>query len=270
MRKTILVLFLTSLVFLSGCGSPVKKKTPEQNQNEVTQNEGQKAPENGQSQSNQQANESNTSQAAASDLIMSNGVPTVKNPDDILVLVNKERNLPADWAPDDLTVPNVQFSFKGDSPKKNMREEAARALEELFQEAESEGIKLYAVSGYRSYATQKTLFNNEVKQYGEEAAKKSVAYPGQSEHQTGLCIDVSCESMNGLLSEKFADTKEGKWLNKHAKDFGFIIRYPKDKVDITGYEYEPWHIRYIGKKAAEYVVSNDITFDEYYEKVAKK
>jgi zinc D-Ala-D-Ala carboxypeptidase len=97
-----------------------------------------------------------------------------------------------------------------------------------------------------------------------------VALPGQSEHQTGLAMDVSSASVNFDLVDSFENTKEGKWLKEHAKDAGFIIRYPKDKTNITRYNYEPWHIRYVDKDTAKYIVDNNITFDQYYTVLAQK
>lgn len=187
----------------------------------------------------------------------------VKNTDDILVLVNKRRNLPPDYKPEDLVIPNVRFSFKEKLEKRYLREEAALALEELFAEAEKEGLILYAVSGYRSYNTQKILFENKVNRVGFEAANLLVAYPGQSEHQTGLAMDVSCQRVGFTLEEDFGQTEEGIWLKDNAHRFGFIIRYDKDTTHITGYNYEPWHIRYVGKDAAKVIYEKNITLEEF-------
>ncbi|WIV11905.1 M15 family metallopeptidase [Proteiniborus sp. MB09-C3] len=191
------------------------------------------------------------------------GQEIIKNTDDILVLANKERNLASDYKPSDLVIPNVKFSFDGNDQKKYLRKEAATALEELFKEGEKEDIILYAVSGYRSYARQELLFNNRVKKDGVEKANKLVARPGQSEHQTGLAMDVSSISVNLSLDESFGQTVEGIWLKENAHKFGFIIRYSNEKIDITGYSYEPWHIRYVGKDVAEEIYEKDITLEEY-------
>ena len=187
----------------------------------------------------------------------------VKNVDDILVLVNKKRNLPSDYIPQDLTIPNVRFPFTEDNPKKNLRKEAAEALEKLFDQAEKDDIILYAVSGYRSYNRQKTLFDNQSNKVGPEAANLVVAYPGQSEHQTGLAMDVSSQSANFSLEEYFEDTLEGKWLKDNAHRAGFIIRFKKGATDITGYSYEPWHIRYVGEDVAKEIYERDIVLEEY-------
>lgn len=187
----------------------------------------------------------------------------VSNPSDLTVLVNKKHNLPSNYVPPDLVKPNVPFSFKQDIPKRYMRKEAAQALENLFAKAKEDGVELYGVSAYRPYATQVAIFNSNAKAEGKDKANQTSAIPGQSEHQTGLAIDVSSKNMNFLLSEKFGETKEGKWLAEHAADFGFIIRYPKGKESITGYSYEPWHIRYVGVDNAKQIYEKGITLDEY-------
>ena len=187
----------------------------------------------------------------------------VKNTDDILVLANKERNLPSDYKPEDLIVPDVRFPFEEDLEKKYLRKEAAYALEDLFREADKDGIYLFAISGYRSYKTQKTLFDNKANKVGAEEANLLVAYPGQSEHQTGLAMDVSSQSVGFSLEESFGQAKEGQWLKENAHDFGFIIRYERETTDITGYSYEPWHIRYVGKEVAKEIFEKNITLEEY-------
>ncbi|MFT9846442.1 M15 family metallopeptidase [Aneurinibacillus sp. REN35] len=188
----------------------------------------------------------------------------VTNAASVMVLVNKKRNLPENYEPADLVVPNVPFSFAGNHPKKQLRRSAARALEELFAQAKREKIDLKAVSGYRSYATQKAIFTRNAKQKGEAAANRTSAYPGQSEHQTGLAMDISSASVGYALEQRLGKTKEGKWLAKNAHRFGFILRYPKEKEAITGYSYEPWHIRYVGKEAAKEIVRRGITLEEYF------
>jgi len=196
------------------------------------------------------------------------GLPVVTNTSSLYVLVNKKRNLPSNYEPRDLVVPDVDFSFSGDSPKKKMRKEAAAALEDLFRAAEKDGIELKAVSGYRSYATQKSIFERNAKNKGEEAANRTSARPGQSEHQTGLAMDVSSASIGYGLEESFGDTKEGKWLAKHAADHGFIIRFLKGKEEITGYSYEPWHVRYVGKEVAKDITKKKATLEEYFDDIA--
>ncbi|MCL6587100.1 MAG: D-alanyl-D-alanine carboxypeptidase family protein [Anoxybacillus sp.] len=199
-----------------------------------------------------------------------NGKKIIMNPTNILALVNKEQSLPASYKPNDLVVPNVPFSFSETTVEKRyMRLEAARALEQLFAAAQKEGISLIAVSGYRSYDRQKELFDEEVKKNGKEKAIHAVAYPGQSEHQTGLAIDISSQSIKANLTAAFGETNEGKWVAAHAHEYGFIIRYPKGKEAITGYQYEPWHIRYVGQKAAKVIYEKNITLEEYFQIVKK-
>jgi zinc D-Ala-D-Ala carboxypeptidase len=185
------------------------------------------------------------------------------SPTSILVLVNKEHPLPAGYVPPDLITPNVSFPFKEDLPKKKMRKEAAVALEDLFAQAKADGLQLYAVSGYRSYRTQKQIFNHNLVTQGKAAASAASAHPGTSEHQTGLAMDLTTGSMREQLEQSFASTPEGIWVQKHAAEFGFIVRYPKGKEKITGYEYEPWHIRYVGKETAKEIMAKNVTLDEY-------
>ncbi len=193
-----------------------------------------------------------------------NGLATITNETDILVLVNKQRNLPSDYIPSDLVEPNVPFSFDEKLEKRKMRKESSEALEALFAKAKEDGIEIVAQSGYRSYKTQDAIFKSNVKRKGEKEANKSSAYPGQSEHQTGLAMDITSASVNYVLEEIFGETPEGLWLAKNAAQFGFIIRYPEDKTDITGYVYEPWHVRYVGKEVAEEITEQKITLEEFF------
>ncbi|MCT4597012.1 MAG: M15 family metallopeptidase [Vallitalea sp.] len=198
-------------------------------------------------------------------VVEKNSKMVVTNYLDTDVVVNKKRNLPSNYIPGDLVKPNVPFSFKGENEKRYLRKVASDALEELFDEAYANDIKLFGVSGYRSYKRQEIIFNYKVKTRGFEAASRISAQPGQSEHQTGLAIDVSCEKLRFKLEEKLGDLEEGIWLRENAHRFGFIIRYPLGKEDITGYQYEPWHIRYVGKEIATDIHDMDLTFEEYLE-----
>ena len=141
---------------------------------------------------------------------------------------------------------------------------AAKALEKMFHAAEKKNVILCGVSGYRSYERQKSIYNRNVALHGKKATDALSAKPGSSEHQTGLTIDVSASSVSYLLTQRFADTKEGKWLAKNAHKYGYIVRYPKGKSKITGYSYEPWHIRYVGVTVATYLYKNKLTLEEYY------
>lgn len=187
------------------------------------------------------------------------------DPSSYTVLVNRTYLISKDYIPEDLVVPNIPFSFVGTYEKSYMRKRAAAALEELFSAALKEGYVLKGVSGYRSYERQEQIYNNNVRTRGTEQTDKVSAIPGSSEHQTGLAIDVSCASANYALEKYFANTPEGKWLKKNCYKYGYIIRYPKGKSEITGYSYEPWHIRYVGKNLAKHLKKNKITLEEYYQ-----
>lgn len=188
---------------------------------------------------------------------------TVGNPNDLLVLVNKNHSLPDGYEPKNLVAPNVRFPFTEDLPKRYMQQRAATALEKMFKEADQDGVELFGQSGYRSFERQVAVFGNNVKTMGEKEANQVSARPGQSEHQTGLTMDVTSAAVDFRLDEDFGDTKEGKWVKKHAYEYGFIIRYPKGKEAITKYSYEPWHLRYVGKTAAKTIHEKDLTFEEY-------
>lgn len=186
------------------------------------------------------------------------------NPESMTVLVNKELRLPSDYIPSDLVVPDVSFSFSYYDEKKLMRQKAADALEVLFNGAQAQNIVLNGVSAYRSYDRQYEIFTDNVKKQGLEHTTKYSATPGYSEHQTGLAIDVSAASVNNRLDASFGASPEGKWLAENAYIYGFIIRYPEDKTKITGYSYEPWHIRYVGKPLAKYLYENNLCLEEYF------
>ncbi|WP_199616673.1 M15 family metallopeptidase [Paenibacillus alkalitolerans] len=190
--------------------------------------------------------------------------PATAAPESIAALVNKQYALPEDYEPSDLVYPDVDFTFDEKIDKRKLRKVAADALEEMFEAAKEDGIFLAGVSGYRSHDTQKALFNRYVKKDGLENARRYSAEPGHSEHQTGLAIDVSGSNGKCAAQDCFAGTKEAEWLEKHAAEYGFIIRYPKEKESITGYKYEPWHLRYIGVELALSITSQGITLEEYY------
>lgn len=183
----------------------------------------------------------------------------------ITALVNKQNSLDETYAPTDLVKLDVPTVLE--NPEINqLRKIAADALKAMFDDAKESDIYLYARSGYRSYQTQKQLFNNYVSNHGEEEAVRFSARPGQSEHQTGLAMDVTSESVNFQLEEGFGETIEGKWLREHGHEYGFIIRYPQGKENITGYIYEPWHIRYLGVELATEVYKSGLTYEEYLAK----
>lgn len=183
----------------------------------------------------------------------------------ILCLVNRENKASASYEPGDLVVPKVPTRKKNMEDKIKIREEAARALEEMFAAAKREEKHiLYAVSGYRSYGIQQILFSGKVEEVGRERAMRTVAPPGTSEHQLGLVMDIQSSNFH-QLNEAFADTDEGKWVAENAHRFGFIIRYEKEWRDITGYAYEPWHLRYLGRAHAGALHALNIPYEQYYD-----
>ncbi|MBQ3142036.1 MAG: M15 family metallopeptidase [Bacilli bacterium] len=180
-------------------------------------------------------------------------IKTVSNPHDTLVLVNKYNSLPSGIEPNDLIKTESVY----------MQREAGEALLKMADAMRNDGISIILQSGYRSESTQTYLYNNYVSYDGVENADTYSARPNHSEHQTGLAIDLSHD---GTLEEYFEDTIQFDWLSKNAYKYGFIMRYPKDKVFITGYTYEPWHYRYVGTKVASIIYNEGITFEEYYVK----
>ncbi|WP_084225304.1 M15 family metallopeptidase [Paenibacillus pectinilyticus] len=194
-------------------------------------------------------------------------VQVVAKPESVTVLVNKQNSLPSSYEPADLVYPNIPFTFAEKIEKRKMRQVAATAIEKLFAGAEKDGIHLAGVSAYRSYATQKSVFQSYVKKDGEEKAKTYSAVPGTSEHETGLAIDVTGSNGKCAAEDCFGGTKEAVWLEKHAADYGFIIRYPQGKAAITGYQYEPWHIRYVGTDVSKEIQAKSLTMEEFYHTV---
>ncbi|MBC1387644.1 D-alanyl-D-alanine carboxypeptidase family protein [Listeria innocua] len=201
-------------------------------------------------------------------LVEKNGIQYIENEENILVLANKDYSLQPTYTPPDLVRPNVTFSFGNEQVEKaQLRKEAGTALEEMFKAANQDGKKLFAVSGYRSYKRQQEVFQAEVNSKGDKKAREAVAYPGTSEHQTGLAMDISSENQSYELTEAFGNTPEGKWLEENAHNYGFILRYMKGREDITKYQYESWHYRYVGKDAATIIYKNNWTLEEFFEHV---
>ncbi len=163
-----------------------------------------------------------------------------------IVVVNKEFGLPKDYrAPKELEV------------------EALNAAENMIKDALKEGIIINIKSGYRSYKTQEALHDYYVKRDGSKAAKRYSATPGHSEYQTGLAFDFTTSNTRKSIGTWFTDTQQAKWLYENAYKYGFIIRYPQGKEDITGYQYESWHYRYVGYEHSKNFVMNNLTLEEY-------
>ena len=188
-----------------------------------------------------------------------------KNEIDYLVLVNKQNKLPDDWEE------KVKLSEAKNAWNETIKVEkiALKHYWKLSDELKKEGVEIILDSSYRSVKEQQDLWKDFEKKYGIEYVKKYVAVPGYSEHHTGLAIDVVIkkdgkliEENDDMIKEREIFAKVHKKLAKH----GFILRYPEGKDNITGYSYEPWHFRYVGKKVAEKIAKKDITFEEYLEK----
>lgn len=193
------------------------------------------------------------------------------NENNLLVLCNKELKLPEDYVPEDLTNPNVPLVYPKTAQQSKMRTEAATALELMFEEANKVGLKpLYLVSGFRTYEYQNEIYTNSIRNRGEEHTNKYMAKAGHSEHQTGLVADISTQDMNFGLEESFDQLPEGQWLAENAHRFGFILRYPKDRIEDTGYNYESWHFRYVGVDVSTYMKKNNLILEDVYKELDEK
>ena len=184
--------------------------------------------------------------------------------DPYLIIVNRTHKLAADYVPDGLQIVKSHADRTSDETAQ-LQKKAAEAFNDLTADAKKDGVGIVLTTGYRSYSTQKGLYDYYVSKYGRKKADRMSAEPGTSEHQTGLACDTSSAEVNYGLTQKYKNTKAGKWLKKNSYKYGFIIRFPQGKEDVTGYEYEPWHIRYVGKKAAKVIYDKKITLEEFLE-----
>ncbi len=179
------------------------------------------------------------------------------------ILVNKYIYLPSDYIPNNLEIVDNKYT----DGNKLLVSDARINFEEMAMDAKKEDLNIRIISAYRDYNYQKNLYDNYVLKDGKDIADTYSARPGYSEHQTGLVIDLDNIS---LSYEQFESTDEFKWMEENSYKYGYILRYPLDKEYITGYYYEPWHYRYVGKRIAKYIHDNDITFDEYYVRFIEK
>lgn len=187
-------------------------------------------------------------------------------PSSLWVVVNKDYPLSdQQYIPADLTlITTVPTRPDKTSDERSMRQIVLPSLESMFTDAKTAGFDLMIGSGFRSYTTQAMYFNNYVKASGEAAANLYSAKPGQSEHQTGLSLDIALTTKECYLDTCFGTTTAGKWLAEHSIDYGFILRYPSDKTAVTKYQYEPWHFRYVGTDLAKALHDSKLTLDEAY------
>lgn len=171
------------------------------------------------------------------------------------LIVNKTYNIPASYQPI-----NPEEKVTGERCNNCLEKEVMDAFNLMQSDAKSIGLNIYIASGYRSYTYQEKLYNNYTAVSGIEGADTYSARAGHSEHQTGLCFDLN------NIDDSFANTDEGKWINDNAYLYGFIIRYPKGKEELTGYQYESWHLRYVGKDLAQKLYNDGswLTIEEYY------
>lgn len=178
-----------------------------------------------------------------------------------IMLINKQHPIPEDY---EFTLATIKGSMKCD-------ERIIPELQQMMQEAKTDGVTLVIRSPYRDYERQIYLFNRKIKGYMKKkmsylesyrTTAQAVTIPGASEHQAGLALDITSDSYS-TLTQGFADTQAGQWLAEHSYEYGFILRYPEGKEDITGISFEPWHFRYVGKTAAKYMYDHDLTLEEF-------
>ncbi len=165
------------------------------------------------------------------------------------MLVNKYNYLPNDYTVNDIEEISNWYAYEGHSIKSEVYEQ----YKKMWKKANNEGLTLLVNSSYRTMEEQKKEYDNSSDEYASR--------PGFSEHQTGLALDIVTHN---IIGNNFENTDEFKWLQNHAHEYGFILRYPKDKENITGYNYESWHYRYLGVELAKKVYESNLTYDEYY------
>ncbi|HEX9679339.1 MAG TPA: M15 family metallopeptidase [Candidatus Saccharimonadales bacterium] len=189
---------------------------------------------------------------------------SLDQPGSLWWVVNKQRFIPGDYLPADLTSPDIKLRWAADAESMQVREVIRSDLEAMVRAARQAGHELMLVSAYRSFAYQKQLYDNYVKAYGEDEASRFSAKPGTSEHQTGLAIDLGRTDGKCEIEQCFGDTAEGRWLASNAAKYGFIVRYQKGREAVTGYQYEPWHFRYVGRELAAEIKQTGLTMEEYF------
>ncbi|MGD9890831.1 MAG: D-alanyl-D-alanine carboxypeptidase family protein [Dehalococcoidia bacterium] len=178
-------------------------------------------------------------------------------------LVTKTQGLSAGYVPADLT-PVPSRILAGNNVQ--LRTQATDAVVRLIDDASREGHSLFVLSGFRTYQEQERILKDEIAAFGKTVAEKQVAPPGNSEHQLGLAVDVTSERAPYELTEAFGTWPEGRWLADNAARFGYVLSYPLGKESVTGYIYEPWHIRYVGLPLSEEVAASGLTLTEFLPK----
>jgi len=197
---------------------------------------------------------------------------------DMIRLANKHMLLGKDFVPDPLVTMKARKENKdgttnggvrkASSSEMQLQQTCAEALVRMFEAADDEGIKLYLKSAYRSWRTQSYMYANRLEKYGYDDGY--VSKPGASDHQTGLgCDVVSYAWRDRGMNGEFGKTKEAEWMAAHCAEYGFIIRYPADKEDVTEIKYEPWHLRYVGIPVATYIMENGLCLEEFHVELAQ-
>ena len=179
-----------------------------------------------------------------------------------LMLVNKYYSLDSDYEPTDLVSISSKYAW-GEPGSKKVKSNVLDAFIEMWEEAKEDGYYLMINSAYRPYKDQEIIYNNYKAKQGQKYADSIAAHPGHSEHQTGLCLDIFSKTNSN--KQTFGDSEAAAWLKNNSYKYGFILRYPEDpNINVTGFTYEAWHFRYVGKEAAKYIYENNIIFEEYY------
>ncbi len=185
----------------------------------------------------------------------------ISDVDSLFVLANKANRFPNDFKPKNLITPKSKHA--GSPSRRQLREPAANAMDDLISAAKADSVEIQTVSAYRSISYQRGLFKAYAKRHSEEEANQFSARAGHSEHHTGLCVDVSSPSVGYGLDYSYGNTKEGKWIEDNSYKYGYVVRYPRDKNILTGYRYEPWHLRYFGVPLATYLHETDLSYEEF-------
>ncbi len=188
----------------------------------------------------------------------------IDQPGSLWWIVNKKRPLTKGYKPEQLVVPNVSLRLSAGSEQMKLDKRVAEALPAMFKAAQSAGLPLTMASGYRSEAYQAQLYNSYVVKDGQAAADRYSAKPGTSEHQTGLALDVCASNSSCALEQSIGQTATGQWIASHAHEYGFIVRYLEGKESVTGYQYEPWHLRFVGVELAAQLHKSGQTMEEFF------
>lgn len=191
---------------------------------------------------------------------------SLTEPTSIWVVVNKKFGIDTNFEPE-LIVPSVKLRLGPQEEQMQISKNISEDIQKLFEAAKTDNINLVFGSGFRSSELQRQFYESYKSRDGQDAADTYSARPGHSEHQTGLSADITSPSGQCHLEICWEDTPEGKWLKDNSYKYGFIIRYPKDKQDITGYQYEPWHIRFVGIELATKLNGTNKTLEEFFDLV---